>query len=175
MARKRKPSMPKIAGHIEPRVVEVDNPQWRPDLDGEKAFPRRVSATINVRESAVETLYARGHLDKIQKMAADRFRRLWEERFGAGIQAMDMSRDMVSGSGVKAPVTDRQIAARRELVECGNLLGKRNFQLVAQICGVGLALDDICKTGREKTTAADILRYSLDDLGERWKLGRQRR
>ncbi|TGT72922.1 hypothetical protein EN802_13670 [bacterium M00.F.Ca.ET.159.01.1.1] len=145
-------------------AVEVDNPAWRPDLDGEKGFPRTIPAAVNVKESAVETLHARGHLNRIEKMAADQFRAWWESYGRQSVSAIDYSRDRVSAGRSPAPMTDAQIEARESLRRARLLLGQRQFELVASICGDGLSLSDIGKTNRERTTAADNLRADLNDL-----------
>lgn len=153
-------------------VTEVDNPDWRPDLDGEKAFPRRVNATINTRESAVEWLYARKALGASQKQAADRFRALWEAA-GGKVSSIDYTSDRVDG-GRGDPVVSR-LQAAQELKRCRLALGRRGFETLEAICGEGRALTEITPHKRERTTLADNLRADLDDLAVMWGIQTARR
>lgn len=62
--RKRRKKNPLTFGKIELQTEFVDNPYWRPDLEGEVSIPRKIRAAVNVRESAVGTLAARKLIDK---------------------------------------------------------------------------------------------------------------
>ena len=152
----------------------VENPDWRPDLDGEKAFPRRVAAVINVKESAISTLAARKDnkgkplIDESQVAAADRFRRFWEATGGAGAQAIDYSRDKVDGGMIADPIDIAQMNAARKLAEAERTLGERNYELVRRVCGEGAAIGEMYNVKRDKLTATDNLRSSLDDLARIW-------
>lgn len=158
-----------------------DNPDWRPDRDGEKGFPKQVHTSINVRESAVETLFARGHLTQLQKKAADRFRGYYEAYASANVRALDYSRDQVDGGSKPAPVSSQRIHARKELKKCLPLVGKRGYALLVSVCGHGRAFADMypltgTKDGdaaaqRQRLTAADNLRDHLYDIGRMWGLG----
>lgn len=149
---------------------DVDNPYFAPEHPVSRSNPRQTAATINVKESAVETMFARGVLDMSQKRAADRFRQTWEAMGGAGASAMDYAREVVDGGRTPDPINERQIDAGKSLAACRARLGARMYDLVCKICGEGLALDEICQSKREKLTAADNLRHSLDDLAEIWNL-----
>lgn len=168
---KRKKRPISLAGrHIQKRIVE--NPDWRPDLDGERAFPRNTTATVNVRESAVDLMFARGLLGKAQKLAADRFRLLWE---GAGGKAdsIDYSQDRVDG-GRGDPVVGR-LQAAQELVRCRALLGHRGYETLEAVCGEGRGLSDLSPHKRARLTMADNLRADLDDLATMWGLQTRQR
>lgn len=153
---------------------QVDNPYFTADHRESQSNPRKIDAVKNIRESAIETLYARGRLDLAQKQAADRFRRIWEA-CGGTIAAMDYGREPVDGGGFVDPITERLVKAGRELKDCRDLLGARLFSLVCKVCGQGLALQEVSDESRERLTAADNLRTSLDDLGEMWGIIRRRR
>src|ERR1051325_4719099 len=99
MARKKK-KKPVSLSKLSIGVATVENPDWRPDRDGEKAFPRLVSVPINTRESSVGTLVARGQLNPAQTLAADTFRRHHERMGGKGASAMDYSRVVVDGGPI---------------------------------------------------------------------------
>lgn len=145
----------------------MDNPYHSTAHRESRSNPKTIDVVKNLRESAIETLYARGKLDESQKRTADKFRRLWES-CGGTIGAMDYGREPVDGGGLTEPLTERQANAGRELASCRRLLGKRMFGLVCRVCGQGLSLTELSPDGRDKKTAADNLRDSLDDLGEMW-------
>lgn len=169
MAKKRtKPKVPPSPI----RLATVENPDWRPDREGEKAFPRFVQATIDTRESAVETLYARKFLGFAQKRAADRFRELWEAT-GGKTASLDLTLDRVSG-GRSDPITSR-LRAAHELARCRALLGYRGYDLVQSVCAEGRALSEITPHKRERLTMADNLRADLDDLATMWGMQTRRR
>lgn len=174
MARRKKktPPLPRLARDkaIELRVTEVENPDWRPDRDGEAGFPRLVAPAANVRESAVETLYSRGELSKLQKTAADLFRMRFEAFAAENVSAIDYSRDKVDSSSAKAPVSQARIKARHELAKCKLEIGTRNYRLLVSVCGQGKALGELFTTNRQRTTAADNLRDSLYDIAILWGL-----
>ncbi len=46
----------------------------------------------------------------------------------------------------------------------------RMYGLISAVCGEGFALTEIFAGKRERLTAADCLRMSLDDLAELWRL-----
>jgi hypothetical protein len=146
-------------------LATIQNPDWRADLDGEKAFPRDIQAVVNLKESAIETLFARKFLSKSQKQAADRFRELWESAGGKS-SSLDYTQDRVDG-GRGDPVTSK-LAALQELSRARAYLGMRGYETVEAICGQGKALTDLAPHKRERLTMADNLRADLDDLGGMW-------
>lgn len=167
-AKKRRKKDPLTYGKLELQTEFVDNPYWRPDLEGEASIPRKIRAAINVRESAVGTLAARKLIDKGQAEAALRFRRHWEATGGAGAQAIDYSRDKVDGGQIADPIDVAQMAAARKLAEAERVLGERNYELVRRVCGEGAAMTEIYTAKRDRLTATDNLRTSLDDLARIW-------
>lgn len=159
------------AGRLKLKVqtAEVDNPYFQPGYAESPSNPRTVRAYVNVRESAIETLFARGSLDRPQKQAADRFRSLWETMGGAGAGAIDYTQEHVDGGGASDPISLRQLAAGKELKRCRILLGARGFALVSNVAGDGRSLPEVAgPTKRDRLSAADALRGFLDDLAEMW-------
>lgn len=167
-ARKKRKRDPLTYGKIELQPAFVDNPYWRPDLEGEAAVPRKIRAAVNVRESAVGTLAARKLIDDAQAEAAVRFRRHWEATGGAGAQAIDYSRDKVDGGMIADPIDLNQMRAAKHLAEAEHVLGTRNYELVRSVCGEGKAMTEIYAEKRDRLTATDNLRASLDDLARIW-------
>ncbi|WP_432416649.1 hypothetical protein [Rhizobium leguminosarum] len=54
---------------------------------------------MNIRESALTTMAARGVLNAAQVAAAPRFRALWESMGGMGASAIDYGREQVDAAG----------------------------------------------------------------------------
>lgn len=148
--------------------TEVENPYFSADHAESSSNPRRIKVVKNLRESAIETLYARGKLDDAQKKVADRFRATWEAAGGAGAGAMDYAQLRVDGGGTKDPISERQVDASKSLRSCRVLLGQRNYDLVVKVAGQGLSFSDITTSERTRNTLADNLRDALDDLGKMW-------
>lgn len=156
-----------LPSRIETVDQYVDNPNWRPEREGEKAFPRKVQMPVNVRESAIATLAHKGAINPAQAAAADRFRAYWEAT-GSGARAIDFTREAVDGGRGPQDITDRQMSAGLELKACRALLGEHGYNLVRMCAGERMSFHDFCTTRRERETAADMLRIHLTSLAERW-------
>ena len=152
----------------------VDNPDWRPEREGERAFPRKTKQAVNIRESAIATLAQKGALDAAHAAAADRFRALYEAMGGTGARAIDFTREPVDGGRGPQDINDRQMTAGLELKRCRAKLGEYNYNIVRLIAGERRSLHEICGSRRERETTADILRISLDGLAELWGLSTKR-
>lgn len=163
--KKRKPERePTIA------QVEVENPNWSRDHHGRKDNPRYITATVNLRESAITTMHARDLIDDAQAAAAIRFRRNWEAMGGKGAGAIDYSKEPVDGGGIPETVSDRHLIAGRDLHACRLTLGVRGYKLVSQVCGEGYQVSELFKEKRAQLSAMDALRGFLDDLAEMWSI-----
>lgn len=167
------------AEKVRPRKMissqRVKNPYFQPEHKITNDNPVEIDAAINIKESAVETMFARGVLDRAQKAAADKFRAFFEAMGGAGAAAMDYSKVVVDGGPSAEPLPERKANAGKELVKCRQLLGARLFALVCKVCGEGKALLEISVGKRDRLTAADNLRHALNDLADMWKLKTNRR
>jgi hypothetical protein len=170
MARRKK--KPVSLSKMTIATASVENPSWRPDLDGEKAFPRMITVPINTRESAIGTLVARGQLNPAQALAADAFRKHWERLGGKGASAMDYSRVVVDGGLIADPINPGQIEAGKELHKAFKALTKAHglyaYRLVSYIVGDGYSMHDLGQTRRQRDTMTDNLRTYLDCLAEEW-------
>nr|WP_106795308.1 hypothetical protein [Rhizobium sp. H4] len=166
--------MPAPSKKLKLRPVLVANPFHSRAHPADATNPRDVVAMINVRESAITTMAARGVLDAAQVAAADRFRRLWESMGGKVASAIDYGREHVDGGKAPDPITEREVNAGKELARCRALLGVRLYGLVSAVAGEGFALTEIFEGKRERLTAADMLRMGLDDLAELWRLATRR-
>lgn len=149
-------------------IVEADNPLYAPIHAGAAGNPRKISVAINLRESPVAMMAAKGHIDQSQLAAANHFRKLWEALGGSGAGAMDYTREPVDGGGAREPITDRQIDAGLKLKQAQMHVGVRAFGVVEKVCGEGVSVSDLGASHRERTTYADYLKHALTDLSELW-------
>lgn len=152
-----------------------DNPDFSRDhAEGKLGNPRKISVVVNVRESAVSTLAARGLLNEAQVEAADRFRRLFEAMGGNGPRAVDWRREAVDGGRFPDPIGTRQIDAGKQLAAAYENLtkehGRYGWKIVGYVCGEGLSIHDMTETRRQRDTMTDQLRLYLDNLAEFWGL-----
>lgn len=168
--KQQKAKVKKMPAHTEVIDREIDNPNWRPDLEGEKGVPRTETQKVNIRESAVETLYARGGLTKLQKRAADMFRAHWETYAREQVKGIDYARDHVDGGTAVAPISASRARARKELVRCRKQIGARNYALLVSVCGQGRTLSDLFPEKSKRIAAAQNLRESLYDAAILWGL-----
>lgn len=155
-----------MTGHLKAEIAsaEVDNPLFSTDHAEALGNPRRISVFINVRTDAVTALAVRGLLEPYQVAAANRFRQSWEVMAG------------IKGNVIGDRINRRQqhsvsmqiLVAGEEQRDCRELLGYRNYVLVAAVCGEGRALSELFHVKRERLTAADTLRTSLDDIAGMW-------
>jgi hypothetical protein len=166
-AQKAKP--PEHRPNLEFGTSEVENPMFSRDhAAGKQGNVRRITAIINIRESGIATMTAKGALDTAQVAAADKYRQLWETMGGAGAGAIDYGRVNVDGGPAREPITERQVSAGKEVNRCRNLLGRHGFELVTMIAGQRKSLHDLYSTRRDRDTAADMLRVYLTQLAEMW-------
>lgn len=154
--------------HSAIRLVEVDNPHYSRSHEGASGNPRKTTAALNLRESPIAMMAAKGHLEQHQVEAAIKFRRLWEALGGSGAGSFDYSREPVDGGGPREPITERQIVAGQSLKACQIHIGMRAFKIVEKVAGEGVSIAQLGSTHRERTTLADYLRNSLEDLAELW-------
>ena len=164
---------------FQPRGIEIgsmrqENPNWSRDHDGRKDNPRYIQAAMNLRESAVVSLYARGHIDEAQHKAAEEFRRLFETLGGVGARAIDYSREFVDGGRFPEPIGDRQIDAGKKLAAAYEALTKAHglyaWKIVGYVCGEGRSISELTETKRQRLTMTDNLRTYLDCLCAHWQL-----
>ncbi|MBZ9894230.1 hypothetical protein LB545_07715 [Mesorhizobium sp. BR1-1-6] len=172
-ATRQKPKRDFASQHIEIGSAIIENPNWSRDHDGDKTNVRYVSQPINIRESAITTLAAKGVINAGQAAAAVRFRAAWERMGGAGAGALDYSKEPVDGGGVVEPITIRQLEAGRELKDARDALKKAHgeyaFRVVCYIAGEGRSIHELTETRRQRDTLTDNLRAYLDVLAVLWE------
>lgn len=160
--------------HQEPdiAIVEKENPLWSRDHAGDKTNVRYLHLPVNMRESAITMLAAKGVIDEAQCAAADRFRKAWEALGGAGAKAMDYSKEPVDGGGPVEPITVKQLSAGQDLKAAQAALerehGRYAYKLVGYVCGEGHSIHTLTETRRQRDTMTDNLRSYLDVLAGLW-------
>jgi len=154
--------------HSKVKLVEIDNPHYSKVHAGASGNPKTVTAALNLRESPVAMMAAKGHLEAHQVEAAIMFRRLWEALGGSGAGSFDYSREPVDGGGAREPISDRQIDAGIQLKNCRDLLGRRHYDVVSAVAGEGRTIAEIGTSKRARHTLADYLKDALEDLAVHW-------
>lgn len=168
---KKRKAQPIIeVGHLKAsiRYMERDNPMWSKEHDGAVGNPKKVTVAVNIHESAIGTMAARGLLDEAQVKAGDRLRYLMERAGGAGARAIDYAREPVDGGNGKDPIPDMVIDAAKQLAQVSPLVGRKAYAILQAVIRQGCELKDIARTQREKTTTADYIKDALDILAEHW-------
>lgn len=168
--RKARVTLPGYGGRRSLGRAEVDNPYGQP---GEKE-----TVTINVRESALEEMFARRLIEPCQKKAGDRFRTLYELVAIQKGGAVDPSKEPVDTSGTSDPIPDRVIDAGRRLGEIAKELGKQDYAIVSAICGEGLTVLEMSRrwegcdepSNRARNYVSRRLRDALLLLARFWRL-----
>jgi len=154
--------------HAKVKLVEIENPHYSKVHAGASGNPKTITAAMNLRESPIAMMAAKGHLEAHQVEAAIKFRRLWESLGGAGAGSFDYSREPVDGGGAREPISDRQIDAGFKLQECRELLGRRHYDVVSRVAGEGCTIAELGVSKRARHTLADYLKDALEDLAVHW-------
>lgn len=149
-------------------IVEIENPHFSRTHEGSPGNPKTITAAMNLRESPIAMMAAKGNLLPHQVEAAIKFRRLWETLGGAGAGSFDYAKEPVDGGGARDPITESQINAGIELKACSLVIGQRAFNIVEKVAGQGFTISQLGASHRERTTLADYLRNALEDLSEHW-------
>jgi hypothetical protein len=141
---------------------------------------QRYQAQVNVRESSIDHMHSRGRIDASQKIAGDRFRKLWEMASVGSNKAMDTSKEPVDGGGIGDPISDDLIRASQELSRVMSSLGPIGSQLLVSLVGEGKRVEDVAAswsdTGgalrgkRAEGYVSGRMIEALDDLVRLWKL-----
>lgn len=156
---------------INARVAEtiVDDPYGH----GEK-----IQVIRSVRDDVLGHLHARKEIDEAQFQAGRRYERLAEQSQIGSVKAMDPTKEPVDGGGaVVEPISDRQIAAVRELSEAGQVLGRRNDALVRQILIDRLKFKAVAPSieRNDVAHARRVFFECLDDLAILWNFASERK
>lgn len=149
------------------QIMIVQNPDFSPGLPENDSNRRLANAVVNLRESSVVTLAARGVLNASQVGAAFKFRNEWEVVEGVQRHSVGFS-EWSDHSGGAPALSERYMSASDELRRCREVLGIHGFNLVTRVCGEGFSINDFCPSRRAKDTATDMLRVYLNQLARMW-------
>lgn len=141
---------------------------------------QRYRAKVNVRESSIEHMHSRGRIDASQKLAGDRFRKLWEMASVGQNQAMDTTKEPVDGGGFGDPISDELVKASQELSRVMRAVGQAGSQLLISLVGEGKLIGDVAakwaqaggvvRGERAEGYVTARMVEALDDLVRLWKL-----
>jgi hypothetical protein len=165
--------------HIEIVTRKEDNPLFSYDHDADKLGNfRKIDVAINIRESSIETMFARGYINRAQREAADEFRRLFEMMGGSGARAIDWRREAVDGGRFPDPIGESAIDAGKKLAAAHDVLtkvhGLYGWRLIGYICGEGRSVSELTATRRQRDTMMDNMRTYLNCLVDHWGFGTRR-
>lgn len=141
---------------------------------------RRVTVTVNVRESAIDHMASRGRLDTSQVAAGDRFRRLWEMAAIGRQRGIDLTSAGGGPGAISDPLTDDLVRAGRTLAQAIGRLGMVRSRILVSIVGEGKRIEDVARDWaraggivsgkRAEGYVTGTLIDAIDDLVRIWKL-----
>lgn len=134
---------------------------------------KRLEVTVTLRDDILRHLRVRGEIDEAQFQAGRLYERYAEQSQIGSVKAMDTTKEPVDGGGeFYEAVTDRQIAAVRQLSEAGRVLGRKGELLVRKILIERRKFRDIAGDGG-RYDLAYVRRHffdCLDELAVLWNL-----
>jgi hypothetical protein len=157
-----------VALHAETAEIEVDDPYAT--RSGEK-----VRVLRQLRSDPLARLHSHRQIDEAQYRAGRAFQRDCEiaER---GARAVDLTRERVDGGKLAEPVSERQLRARKRLIELERVLGRTMHRVTHAVLVDGLSMEALAKAlfNREGEVAAkycgQLFRDALDVLAGEYGL-----
>jgi hypothetical protein len=147
----------------------LDNPLYSFDhADGEAGNRRKVPVPVSMRESPAIWMHGHGKINDSQLRAAGQFRRWYEAAGGAGVKAMDTTKEPVDGGRVSDGLTDRKLHAAKELAGARTRLSPRAYWLVESVCGQCIWIKDLDGRRRTQDAYSMALKEALDSLAIFW-------
>src|SRR3990167_7950892 len=142
----------------------VDEPEDYAQFPGEK-----IKVTRSIRDDPLAGMLARGQIDDAMMMGGWTWQMYHEQSEVGSICAIDPTREAVDGGRFPEPITDRQIAAFRELKQADNALGYEGKRLIYGILGQRKSITEYAMsigltTEREFNYIGRRLRECLDTL-----------
>lgn len=153
-----------VSQHAEVIMVDIDSPYESTRHLGKQ----RVA--INMKESPNGYYFRRGWIDADQHKAGEWFRRYYEMMGGAGVQAMDYTKEPVDGGFISDGLTDRKARAAKELTKAHDVLGQQGYRLVESVSGHGSWVKDIASSKWESEIMMRNYKLCLDALSVFWGL-----
>jgi hypothetical protein len=147
LPRKNKPKLavnpPGYAGAFEEGDRVVDNPYALLPEAGEGPQPKTQPVKVNLRETPIEHMWARGLISREEKAEADWFRGRCEAARIGGPGVIDPQRIKVDMSGPPIAVAERSLIAASDLAKMQEQLGMLDYDILVQACEVGRPLAEI--------------------------------
>jgi len=109
------------------------------------------------------SLAAREKLDARQVKTAMQFTIAWQALDGIYSRA---STERIDVHAIAAFHAEASSEARKHLDRVRGLVGAHAYRLMCRVCGEGFHIRDLYQSRRERETAADILRISLDVIAD---------
>jgi hypothetical protein len=134
---------------------------------------KRLEVTVTLRDDILRHLRVRGDIDEAQFRAGRLYERYAEASQIGSVKGMDTTKEPVDGGGeFYEAITDRQIAAVRQLSEAGRVLGRRGEILIRRILVNREKFRDIAASQAERDIAfvRRQFRECLDELAVFWNL-----
>ncbi|WP_455476299.1 hypothetical protein [Bartonella sp. B17] len=157
-------------GHLKTQEVSIkaSNPYFQSSHPESTSNPRTVTAIANAHSRPIALLYAKGHINKAQYKAAERFYIYWRQSQADLHMSLDYTRQKVDSNQTYNHPIERQIEATNHLNTIKIFLGVLGYQLVEQVIGYGQAIKDLSTSKRKQNSLADHLRDCLNLLASHW-------
>lgn len=156
---------------MKPHLVERELTEEGPRRRAGAARPRR-SVTVNLAESPLSWLHARGHLDDRLFAAGERLRADYERAQLAPPVTMRWDVVRVKGGGGRLNPTERQLAARERfhgaLAGAGNGLADILWRVVCAGDGLPAAEKALVWPARSGKL---VLRFALERVADFYRIG----
>lgn len=140
-------------------------------------FGAKIEVLRSTRDDPLAALLARYEIDQAQYEAGRLYEKYAEQAEIGNVKAMDPAKEAVDGGFIPEPITDRQIAAVRQLSEAARVLGRRGEIMIRHILIHRRRFKEIAKTTKESDVmhARKSFFDCLEELAELWGLASERR
>jgi hypothetical protein len=152
----------KVSGPRETGVVVdvVDNPYG----------PGKISVTQSTRDDPLAGMHARRFIDAAQYAAGRHWQQCWEDSEIGAIRAIDTTKEPVDGTGPpRAPFTDKQREAFRELQMAALVLGYEGDRIIREVLAERMSLMMVSiRHHRPKKYIGMRFREALESMAKLW-------
>jgi hypothetical protein len=115
---------------------------------------------VNIRESSIETMYYRRHIDHIQYAAGSIFRRKWEMSQLISKPEIGVRVD----HSANPTIADNKLDAIQDLNRLHSVIGQKPYELLEYVCGFGNTIKQMnAKFKLSKARGGVRFREALDE------------
>jgi len=115
---------------------------------------------VNIRESSIETMYYRKHIDAIQYTAGSIFRRKWEMSQLISKPELGIKVDC----SINPTIADNKLDAIQDLNRLHSIIGQKPYELLEYVCGFGNTIKEMnLKFRMSKAKGGTRFREALDE------------